>query len=120
MIIGRDLFLEVLLLRIRGETIKFTTELKRTNSKVEKQLIADIETLESQDPDSGLNSTLLQDKKAELKLIRSNKISGQMIRSRLNWLQQGEKPSKYLTNLENKNFVEKTIKNHNKTRGDIT
>ena len=33
-----------------------------------------------------------------------------MIRSRLNWLQQGEKPSKYLSALESKNFVEKTIK----------
>ena len=74
----------------------------------EKQLISDMGSQESQDP--GLSTTVLQDKKAELELLRSNKLSGQMIQSLLNWLQQGEKPSKYLSALESKNFVGKTIK----------
>ena len=32
-----------------------------------------------------------------------------MIRSRLHWLQQGEKPSRYFCNLENRNFVSKRM-----------
>ena len=36
---------------------------------------------------------------------------GDQIRSRVQWLDQGEKPTKYFCNLENKNYVEKTIRN---------
>ena len=36
-------------------------------------------------------------------------MKGKIVRSRLQWLQQGEKPSRFFMNLENKNFVEKTI-----------
>ena len=75
MTIDQDLFLEILLLRIRGETIKFaTTPPQKKSSKVEKQLISDIECLEAQDPNCTANSTLLLDKRAELESIRSNKL----------------------------------------------
>ena len=33
-----------------------------------------------------------------------------MVRSRLQWLQESKKPSKYFCNLESRNYVEKTIK----------
>ena len=110
MVIDNDLFLEMLLLSIRGETIKFSTAQRKNLSKVENQLISDIETLEAQEPNCTANSALLLDKRAELESIRSKKLKGQVVRSRLQWLQDGEKPSKYLSNLENKNFIEKTIK----------
>ena len=71
MTIDHDLFLETLLLQIRGETIKFATAQKSKMSKVEKQLISDIELLEAQDPNCSINSTLLLDKKTELESIRS-------------------------------------------------
>ena len=35
--------------------------------------------------------------------------NGVLVRSRANWLKNGEKPSKYLCSLERKNYVEKTI-----------
>ena len=57
MTIEPDAFLEVLFLRIRGETIKFASTLKRKQLNPENNLIADIKTLESE---------LLLDKKAEL------------------------------------------------------
>ena len=112
MVIDHDLFLEMLLLRIRGKTIKFATAQKKNLTKVENQLISDIEILEAQEPNSTANSTLILDKRAELESIRSKKLKGQIVRSRLQWLQDGEKPSKYLSNLENKNFIEKTIKKY--------
>ena len=33
-----------------------------------------------------------------------------MIRARIQWISEGERPSKYFCKLENKNYVEKTIK----------
>ena len=119
MIIDHDLFLETLLLRIRGETIKFATTQKKKSSKVEKQLISDIEFLEAQDPNYTANSTLLLDKRAELESIRSKKLKGQLVRSRLQWLQDGEKPSKYFSNLEKKNFIEKTIRKVRLNNGEV-
>ena len=42
-----------------------------------------------------------------------------MVRSRLQWLHEGEKPSKFFCNLENKNFIEKTIKKIQLRNGSI-
>ena len=56
------------------------------------------------------NFQLLSDKKAALESIREERIQGQMIRSRIQWLSEGEKPSKFFCNLESKNSLEKTIK----------
>ena len=36
-------------------------------------------------------------------------MKGKIVRSRLQWLQQGKKPSRFYKNLENKNFIEKII-----------
>ena len=108
MTIDHDLFLETLLLRIRGETIKFATTEKRKAEAKEQQLIKDITTLEKSP--SVFSTDLLTDKKEELENLRSVKVKGKIVRSRLQWLQQGEKPSRFFLNLENKNYIEKTIK----------
>ena len=120
MIIDHDLFLETLLLRIRGKTIKFAATQKKKSSKVEKQLISDMKFLEAQDPNYTANSTLLLHKIAELESIRSKKLKGQLVRSRLQWLQDGEKPSKYFSTLEKKNFIEKTIRKVRLINGEVT
>ena len=112
MTIEPDAFLEVLFLRIHGETIKFASLLKRKQLNAEKNLIADIKALESVPQLNSINSELLLDKKAELEQLRNVKLKGQSVRARLQWLQEGEKPSKYFCNLENKNYIEK---NHKKT-----
>ena len=110
LIIDSDIFLEVLFLRLRGESIKFATFQKKLQNLKEKELINDIEYLESNETLIESNSTLLSDKKAELEDIRKIKLEGERVRARLQWLKEGEKPSKFLGSLENKNFVEKTIK----------
>ena len=73
MTIGHDLFLETLLLRIQGETIKFASVQKKNISQFEKQLLFYIENLEAKYPICTLNSILLLDKKAELESIRGKK-----------------------------------------------
>ena len=70
-------------------------------------MITDIEQLEST---GSVNLQLLLDKKAMLETIREERIQGQMIRSRIQWLHEGEKPSKYFFNLEKRHYLEKTVK----------
>ena len=51
----------------------------------------------------------LVSKQNELEGIRKQKLKGQCIRSKVNWIEEGEKPSKYFTSLESRNFVSKEI-----------
>ena len=111
-IIADNIFLEILLLKIRGETIKFASALKKQSNELELKLETDIEDLENNYFPGSIKK--LYDKKQELQNIQAIKI-----RSRANWLKDGEKPSKYLTSLENKNYIEKTIKRFKKQDGQI-
>ena len=108
--ISPDLFFETLLMRIRGETIKYASVLKKSNNKKEISLIKDIGNLESMEESGRNNTNLLESKKQELQDLRKNKISGQALRAKAQWLNNGEKPSKFFCMLENKNFVDKTIR----------
>ena len=74
----------------------------------EEELIEECEKLNIT---SDVHFDVLSDKKAELEKIRQIKFKGEQIRSRVHWLDQGEKPTKYFCNLENKNYIEKTIQN---------
>ena len=46
-------------------------------------------------------------------------MKGVTIRSRVNWLSSGVKPSKYFCKLEKQNFLEKTIKRLTNKQGEI-
>ena len=96
-----------MLLKIRGETIKFATELKTKTDTREKALQIDIETLEKMEL---ANVELIEDKKKELQKIREDKLYGNILRSRAQWLQYGEKPSKFFCAPENYQYLEKTVK----------
>ena len=97
--------------RIRGETIKFAAFAKKQNISKDKELIKDIEYLERNIECQPHNLNLLSDKKADLEKFRESKIKGEQVRSRIQWLSEGEKPSKTFCNLETKNYIEKTIRN---------
>ena len=107
--INDNLFLEMLLLSIRGETIKYSSHVKKKTREREKTLIQDIENLET---NHALENTgdILQDKKNELVEIRNQFLKGQMVRSRVQYLDEGERPTKYFSALETKNYVNKTVK----------
>lgn len=47
--------------------------------------------------------------KQELESLRETKIKGIMLRTKVTWLDSGEKPSKYFLNLENRNYTNKLI-----------
>ena len=42
--------------------------------------------------------------------MRRDKLQGLIIRSKSNWVEQGEKPTRYFLNLESRNYLNKTIK----------
>ena len=106
--IDDDLYLEILFLRIRGETIKFSSMQKKRNNLKEKSLLQNIEHLEVT---RNTNLQLLSDKKVELENIRNERLQGQIVHPR--------KPSTYFCNLEKKKFLEKTIKRVKKQDGHI-
>ena len=107
-VLDEDTFLELLFLRIRGETIKFSSVLKKNNNSMEKALKEDIEYLETH---STYNDQILNDKKQELPNIREHKLKGEFVRSRLKWISDGEKPSKYFCGLEKKTILKKQFEN---------
>ena len=100
-------FLEILLLRARGETIKFASKQKKFDKEHEKKLKHEIRILEG-NSDSNLDTLL--GKKKELEQVREKLMRGIAIRSRAQWLSEGEKPTKYFCSLEKFNYIDKTIK----------
>ena len=60
-----------------------------------------------------LNSTIdfnILDEKNALENLRKEELQGNIIRSRAQGIEQGEKPSRYFCKLESRNFLNKTIK----------
>ena len=116
--IDDDTFLEMIFLRLRGETLKFATFEKKKKLLQEQNLLRDIAYLES-NTSTQLNSNLLDDKKLELENLRKEKIKGYITRARIQWLHEGEKPTSFFCKLENKHFTEKTIRKVQTSNGTV-
>ena len=80
-------------MRIRGESIRYGTYKKKVNLKLESNLMLEIEQLEKGEKLTDLD--LLEEKKQELLEFRQAKMQGHMVRSRLQWVSAGERPSTY-------------------------
>lgn len=52
---------------------------------------------------------LIDSKKEELENLRRDKLQGIIVRSRVRWAEEGEKPTKYFCNLESRNYSNKII-----------
>ena len=105
--INDQLFLDTLLMEIRGKTISYSSYKKREQNILENRLVEDIKILEANN--DMINSDILEDKKMELMEIRKTKLKGQLVRSRAKWVEDGEKPSKYFCNMESRNYHSKLI-----------
>ena len=107
------------MLEIRGKTISYASFKKRKNEADEIKLTREIEQLESNPNLDQENMIKLEEYKLALQELRENKLRGAIIRSRINWLQNGEKPSRYFTNLENRNFRAKRMSFLQQDTGNI-
>lgn len=112
--INDQLFLETLLMLIRGNTIKYSSIKKKIKLKEETRLENEIKELEDEIENNTFNINfenmqILVQKKDRLVEIRKEKIEGVMLRSRSRYQDLGEKPSKYFFNLESRNFTNKVM-----------
>jgi hypothetical protein len=109
--INDQLFLGVLMMEIRGETIKYASEKNKRKRGRENLLQKDIQNLEEEFSRSNNRDVLenIETKKTEVEEIRKEKMEGVMLRSKARWIEYGEKPTKYFINLEKRNRVNKTI-----------
>ena len=105
--INDQLFFEVLLMEIRGKTISYSTFKKKEENIREKNLIHDIEILENDITNNNIDT--LESKKSELELLRQSKLDGMLIRSKAQYIEEGEKNSTYFSSLEKRNYIEKSI-----------
>lgn len=94
-------------MEIRGKTISYSTFKKKNANKRESQLEKEIQILEQNLGEQSLPD--ITSKQNELENIRKERLKGQCLRSRSKWIEEGEKPSKYFTSLESKNFINKQI-----------
>ena len=61
----------------------------------------------------------LEEKKTELQVIRNRRLGGMVVRSRVKWLQDGGKASRYFCSLENRNYTSKSMCFFEKNNGDM-
>jgi len=117
--IDDQLFFETLLMEIRGKAISYSTFKKRREKEEEDKLLNDINDLEVRDGLDQDSVILLEEKRHRLQELREKHLNGMIIRSRIQWLQEGEKPSRYFCNLENRNFCNKRMCFLEKDNGEM-
>ena len=107
--ISDQLFLDVLLMEVRGKSISYASFKNKERDAREKDIIKIIADLEDNETENDLEK--IETLKNELIDIRHEKLRGHMIRSRAQYIDQDEKPSKYFCALEKHNYVSKIICN---------
>ena len=106
--IGYQLFLEMLLMNIRVATISFSSNLHRAEKKRYQYIVHKIETLENKIDEVGSKEEL-ETLNNELLELRNKKMEGMNIRSRVQWLKEGERGTRYFCNLEKRNYINKSM-----------
>ena len=89
-----DLVLEMILLKVREASIKYSSLLKRARNDQEKSLVNQIEELEKDENNLRIGDEL-EKLRQQLESLREIKLKGQMVHSRAKWLHSGEKPSHF-------------------------
>ena len=93
--INDQLFLEVLLMEIRGNSISYASFLKNKYDNLEEKLLQEIQVIESE---AIINYNELENKRTELKKLRQRKLEGVRM-SKAKWVDEGEKVTNYFCNL---------------------
>lgn len=115
--ISDQLFFEVLMLEIRGRSICYSSLKKKLVEEEEKQLTAELKVLERSVSEETVQR--LEEVRRKLESIRNKRMEGVAIRSRMTWLLEGEKPTKYFCKLENRNYVSKALSFIDKGNNEI-
>ena len=117
--ISDQLFFETLLMEIRGKTISYASFKKKTDRENEKILNEKLKSFEQISSITEEQVLELEGIKRELEQLRKKKMEGIAVRCRTTWINEGEKPTHYFCNLENRNFVNKTVSFLEKPDGHV-
>lgn len=94
---------------IRGLTIEYSVKRTKERNQYVDDLYTQLKHFESK-LDSGDNFKDICDTlKREIEQIEEERLKGRIIRSRAQWIEEGEKCSKYFMQLENRNYKSKCI-----------
>lgn len=129
LLIDDQLFFEMLLMEIRGETISYAVKCKKDRLKKDKDLQEKIKILEEEiqqnqsrsDNNDEIKDLLssLKERNSELENLRNKQLNGTFIRSKARWIEDGEKPTKYFLNLEKRHFVNKQMRKIQRNDGSV-
>ena len=115
--INDQLFLDVLLMELRGQSISYASFKNKQRNNLEKNLIKKITYLENNLNEANFGE--LDILKTELQDIRQEKLKGNLIRSRAEYIDKGERPAKYFCGLEKHNYISKTMHSLQKDDGTV-
>lgn len=96
--ISDQLFFLTLLINIRGKSISYSSSVKKEKQNRERFFLGEIQHLENKYAEDSNMRDRIDTLKQELEAIREEKLKGNMIRSRVQWIDEGEKPSKFFLN----------------------
>ena len=110
--INPQLFFEVLLCEIRGETIQFSSRLKKEKERENDFFLKEIKRLEilrNLDPNCSQINDDLSKVKIDYETLLNNEAQGAAIRSKAFYSLNAEKPTRFFCNLEKYNGAQKFI-----------
>lgn len=106
-----NLFLDVLLMKIRDMAIQMSSKLTRERREHKVKISNNLKFLHDMYSDNHLPLYLdmINDLERDLEEIRKYELKGLLLRSHCKWIEDGEKPTKYFCALEKRNYVNKNI-----------
>ena len=121
---SKQLLWELIKVELRAKTMSYS---KKKTAEVKKREIVLQHNLDELDykicNDADLNPHILDQydaEKNELNSLYELKGKEAIFRSKVKWIEQGEKPTKYFFNLEKKNYLTKTLLQIKLDNGEIT
>ena len=103
-----QLFLETLLMEIRGKSISYGSYRKKVKNERELEIQSKIKLLEENFSQSNLDEYYLL--RNEVQQLQQEKMKGSIIRSRVKWNIGGEKPTRFFAALKNQTLFQKLYK----------
>ena len=106
--------------QIRSSTIAYASRINKHRPKLAEleNKMEDIRNVLSKN-NTKENQELFAKAKLELEIAWNKKTEGAKVRSKEQWIQEGEKNTKYFLNLEKRNVVNKTITSLRKSDGSV-
>ena len=121
--VDEQLLWELIKMELRAKTIKYSKQKRSSFRNKEETLQNELQELDHKICNNDTFDQEILEKyeaaKEELKHIHEVKGREAMFRSKMKWLELGEKPTKYFFNLEKKNYEKKLIREVELENGEI-